>query len=70
MKVFDIVQITGPKPLSSHPANSRILVAHFDDENDALTKCGTFNRCRVPDVGHEFCVEEHDEESIERAMPI
>lgn len=69
MQVFDIVRIVGPATLTSYPRNSRTLVGHFDDPQQAENVCELYNQCRdVTDCHYQ--VEEHDELSPDRACPV
>ena len=68
MTIFDVVQIVGPKPISSHTPNSRTLIEFSSSREIAEERCSLFNEKRAfEEVGHHFEVEEHDEESSNRA---
>lgn len=70
MKIFDVVQVVGPKTISSYTPNSRTLIEFSDRREIAEQRCELFNEKRTFfECGHHFVVEEHDECSPDRANP-
>lgn len=69
MQVYDIVQIVGPVTQTSYPVNSRTFITHFYDESAAVKTCELYNECRNC-TDYRYEVEEHDEESPNRADPV
>ena len=71
MKIYDIVRIVGPSTCTSFPINSRTLVDHYDSFEIADARCADSNlHVGVTREDYHYEVEEHDECSPKRAMPV